>query len=367
MVMPEEQRRFAVEVVRRLRGAGFEAYWAGGCVRDQLLGRTPKDYDVATNATPEQVRDAVRPPPHAGHRRRLRRDCGDRAEGGGHGRSDHLPPRRRLQRRPPSRQRHLQLGRGRRLPPRLHHQRPVLRSGRAAGDRLRRRAGGPGRAAAPRHRLRPRSVCRGQAADAAGGAVRGRLRFHARRRGPRGHRRDGRAKSTSSAPSGSPWRCGGCWPMPAARPGVRLLLETGLAAEVLPEIVPRDESDGSGSTRRWSSLGAVGRASAAFRWRWPPCCLPFVDAAGAAGRVPALATVEQGDRARRLAGANIMRRCDAAATMRWSELQPLLVAEGIGDLLALVEAAIAGGLPRRRPIAGGSCRSRARRSIRRRC
>jgi poly(A) polymerase len=56
MLIPEQQRRFAVEVVRRLRGAGFEAYWAGGCVRDQLLGRTPKDYDVATSATPEQVR-----------------------------------------------------------------------------------------------------------------------------------------------------------------------------------------------------------------------------------------------------------------------------------------------------------------------
>ena len=54
--IPEEQRRFAVEVVRRLREAGFEAYWAGGCVRDQLLGRTPKDYDVATNAVPDQVR-----------------------------------------------------------------------------------------------------------------------------------------------------------------------------------------------------------------------------------------------------------------------------------------------------------------------
>ena len=56
LLTPEEQRRFAVEVVRRLRGAGFEAYWAGGCVRDQLLGRTPKDYDVATNAVPDQVR-----------------------------------------------------------------------------------------------------------------------------------------------------------------------------------------------------------------------------------------------------------------------------------------------------------------------
>ncbi|MCC6123943.1 MAG: CCA tRNA nucleotidyltransferase [Pirellulales bacterium] len=52
---PNPQRRFAVEVVRRLRDAGFTAYWAGGCVRDQLLGRTPKDYDVATDATPEQI------------------------------------------------------------------------------------------------------------------------------------------------------------------------------------------------------------------------------------------------------------------------------------------------------------------------
>jgi poly(A) polymerase len=56
MPVPEEQRRYAVEVVRRLRGAGFEAYWAGGCVRDQLLGRTPKDYDVATSATPGEIR-----------------------------------------------------------------------------------------------------------------------------------------------------------------------------------------------------------------------------------------------------------------------------------------------------------------------
>ncbi len=56
MLVPEEQRRFAIDVVRRLRGAGFTAYLAGGCVRDQLLGRTPKDYDVATNATPPQIR-----------------------------------------------------------------------------------------------------------------------------------------------------------------------------------------------------------------------------------------------------------------------------------------------------------------------
>ena len=54
---PDAARRFAVDVVSRLRTAGHEAYWAGGCVRDELLGRTPADYDVATAARPEQVRD----------------------------------------------------------------------------------------------------------------------------------------------------------------------------------------------------------------------------------------------------------------------------------------------------------------------
>src|SRR5712691_10849232 len=53
---PVLQREFAVEVVRRLKDAGYTALWAGDCVRDHLLGKTPKDYDVATNATPEQVR-----------------------------------------------------------------------------------------------------------------------------------------------------------------------------------------------------------------------------------------------------------------------------------------------------------------------
>lgn len=50
-------RQFAVEVVGRLRAKGHEALWAGGCVRDQLLGLVPKDYDVATSAHPEQIRE----------------------------------------------------------------------------------------------------------------------------------------------------------------------------------------------------------------------------------------------------------------------------------------------------------------------
>jgi len=48
---------FALQVVRTLCEAGYEALWAGGCVRDRLLGVTPKDYDVATSALPEQVRE----------------------------------------------------------------------------------------------------------------------------------------------------------------------------------------------------------------------------------------------------------------------------------------------------------------------
>lgn len=50
----------AVEVARRLREHNFESYFAGGCVRDELLGIAPKDYDIATNATPEQVAELFR-------------------------------------------------------------------------------------------------------------------------------------------------------------------------------------------------------------------------------------------------------------------------------------------------------------------
>ncbi len=47
----------AVEIVKTLRSAGYQAYLAGGCVRDLLLGREPQDYDVATSATPDVVLD----------------------------------------------------------------------------------------------------------------------------------------------------------------------------------------------------------------------------------------------------------------------------------------------------------------------
>jgi poly(A) polymerase len=56
-VDPQLARQFATDVVRRLREGGHQALWAGGCVRDQLMGQLPKDYDVATDAGPDRIRE----------------------------------------------------------------------------------------------------------------------------------------------------------------------------------------------------------------------------------------------------------------------------------------------------------------------
>jgi poly(A) polymerase len=53
--MNDSQYDAALAVVRTLREAGHQAYFAGGCVRDLLLGLAPKDFDVATSAVPEQI------------------------------------------------------------------------------------------------------------------------------------------------------------------------------------------------------------------------------------------------------------------------------------------------------------------------
>lgn len=50
----------ARDVVEKLSAAGYQAYVVGGCVRDALLGQHPKDFDVATDATPEQVKTVFR-------------------------------------------------------------------------------------------------------------------------------------------------------------------------------------------------------------------------------------------------------------------------------------------------------------------
>ncbi len=54
-VLQSPPAREAIRIIERLRGDGYLAVLAGGCVRDALLGRTPKDFDVATDATPESV------------------------------------------------------------------------------------------------------------------------------------------------------------------------------------------------------------------------------------------------------------------------------------------------------------------------
>jgi poly(A) polymerase len=53
-------KREARDLVARLQEAGYTAYFAGGCVRDQLLGFEAKDYDIATSARPEQVQELFR-------------------------------------------------------------------------------------------------------------------------------------------------------------------------------------------------------------------------------------------------------------------------------------------------------------------
>ena len=61
----------AMSVVQGLRDAGFDAFLVGGCVRDMLLGIAPKDFDVATNATPEEVRDVFKRSRLVGRRFRI--------------------------------------------------------------------------------------------------------------------------------------------------------------------------------------------------------------------------------------------------------------------------------------------------------
>jgi len=61
MAIPHDQiDPDALKVVRRLTRSGFDAYLVGGCVRDLLLGRRPKDFDVATSATPNEIRATFR-------------------------------------------------------------------------------------------------------------------------------------------------------------------------------------------------------------------------------------------------------------------------------------------------------------------
>lgn len=67
----EQVSSFAISVCRKLQDVGYQAFIVGGAVRDLLIGHTPKDFDVATDATPEQVKQVTRRAIIIGRRFRL--------------------------------------------------------------------------------------------------------------------------------------------------------------------------------------------------------------------------------------------------------------------------------------------------------
>lgn len=70
-IPPDQLDADAVRVVTRLKLHGYEAFMVGGCVRDLLLGRAPKDFDIATSAHPHQVKELFRNSRLIGRRFRL--------------------------------------------------------------------------------------------------------------------------------------------------------------------------------------------------------------------------------------------------------------------------------------------------------
>ena len=68
---PQDISPAALTIVRTLRKAGYAADVVGGCIRDLLVGQTPKDFDVVTDATPDQIRDLFRRARLVGRRFRL--------------------------------------------------------------------------------------------------------------------------------------------------------------------------------------------------------------------------------------------------------------------------------------------------------
>lgn len=335
MLQPEAQRRFAEEVVRRLRGAGFEAYWAGGCVRDQFLDRVPNDYDVATNAVPRQVRELF------GHRRTL-------AIGAAFGVIAVLGRREAGTVEVTTFRQDAAYSDGR-------HPDSVTFSS-AEEDASRRDFTINGLFYDPVDQ-RVIDFVGGQK-DLAAGRIRAigcaRDRFtEDKLRMLRAVRfaatfaftlddecRTAIARMASEIHAVSPERIA----MEMRRlladarraSGVQLLVETGLAAHVLPEIVPCGPSEREQFDETLDVLGRLGD-DCGFPLALATVLAPTVDAAGArsvcrrwrlsnkeTGRIGWL--VEQRD------------ALAAAPTMRWSLLQPLLVAEGSADLLMMIEA-----------------------------
>ena len=161
----------ALKVLYRLHQAGYIAYLVGGSVRDLLLGRKPKDFDIGTSAHPYQIKRLFRNCWIIGRRFRLahvkfgtkvievatfRRQVPPDADPAGADASQVPEPRlsahadragRRTARAPDSPRQHVRHARGGCVPARLHRQRALLRHRDLLGHRLRRRHRGPARAA----------------------------------------------------------------------------------------------------------------------------------------------------------------------------------------------------------------------------
>ena len=214
----------ALKVLYRLHRAGYKAYLVGGSVRDLLTGRTPKDFDIGTDARPQDVRRLFRNCRVIGRRFRLAHvlfDGGKIVEvstfrrrpepGGGRAGADG-------RRGPPDPLgQHLRHPRRGRRPARLHDQRPLLRHRDVRRDRLRRRRRRPRAAPRPDDRRRRDPLPRGPGPDDAGLRVRGAARLRddpgrsrGDRREPAGDPEERRARgsrrsfSTRSAAGGAP-------------------------------------------------------------------------------------------------------------------------------------------------------------------
>lgn len=335
MPAPEEQRRFAEEVVRRLRGAGFEAYWAGGCVRDQLLGRTPKDYDVATNAVPEQVRALF------GRRRTL-------AIGAAFGVIAVIGPRPAGTVEVTTFRRDAPYSDGRH-PDSITFSSPEEDAARRdftinglfydpveqrvidfvggqadlAAKHL--RAIGPARERFAEDKLRMLRAVRFAATfalmldeeiRAAVAEMAGEIHIVSPERIAMEMRR--------------------MLADPSRAAGVRLMLETNLAAEVLPEIVPRDEAQ---RQRLDATLELLARlpGECGFPLALAALLYPFV---GVAGAVAVCQRWRLSNKETERVEWLVEHQASLldARNMRWSMLQPLLVTEGVDNLLMLMEA-----------------------------
>ena len=339
MIQPEEQRRFAVEVVRRLRGAGFVAYWAGGCVRDQLLGRVPKDYDVATNATPPQIRQLF------GRRRTL-------AIGAAFGVITVIGPKPAGMVEVATFRRDAAYSDGR------HPDSVAFSSAEEDASRRDFTINGlffdpvqqrvidfvGGQADLAERRVRAIGDPRQRFAEDKLRLLRA-VRFAATfdftlDEESRTAIRAMAAEIRVVSPERIAMEMRRMLVDPRRAVAVRMMLDTGLAAVVLPEIVPHDDLQREQFEQGLEVMSRLKEPG--FPLALASLLLPWTDPAAVAAVCERWRlSNKEADRAVWLATHHAA--LEQCRTMRWSALQPILIAEGIGDLLALMEAASPAG------------------------